>query len=82
MDSAFSAEDNFVPAYKNPRGHELDDEEILFNDQLSKPRSHSERRTGTSKGRFPMLKSMRFISTEEKESMIFFRLHHNFCCSS
>ena len=35
-DSAFSPNDCFVPAHKKPRGHELNEEQNLFNDLLKK----------------------------------------------
>ena len=66
-DLAFSPADSIVPSHEKPKSYELNDEETLFNDELKKPRSRSEHCIGVLKGRFPFLKSIRFLLTEDKE---------------
>ena len=69
LDSAFTPADNFIPAYKKPRGLELNEEQFHFNFMLKRPRSTSEHCIGAFKGRFPFLKSIRFMLEENEESV-------------
>eukprot|EP00978_Attheya_sp_CCMP212_P009530 scaffold22545_cov61-Attheya_sp.AAC.1 len=57
-DSAFETSMTVVPAFKCPRSHTLDDQQMKFNTQLGKLRVLSEHTIGILKGRFPWLCSI------------------------
>ena len=69
LDSAFTPADNFIPTCEKLRGQELTKEQTHFNYMLKRPRSRLEYCIGVLKGRFPFLKSIRFILEETEESM-------------
>jgi len=54
-----------MPAFKKPIGAFLDDDLEFFNTRLSKCRIISEHCIGLLKGRFPFLKSLRFLLRED-----------------
>jgi len=64
-DSAFECSRFCIPAFKKPIGAFLDDELEFFNTRLSKCRIVSEHCIGMLKGRFPFLKSLRFLIKDD-----------------
>ena len=68
-DSAFENTWFCVSSFKKPRGGTLPREQELFNDALKSPRVLSEHCIGILKGRFPFLRSIRNLITEDKEDL-------------
>ena len=68
-DSAFENTWFVVSAFKKPRGSSLPREQELFNDALSKPRVVSEHTIGILKGRFPWLRQIRNVVTDDPKHM-------------
>jgi DDE superfamily endonuclease len=68
-DSAFENSNNMVSSYKCPRGMELPREMEIFNTALARPRIASEHTIGMLKGRFPWLRSIRMVITDNKKSL-------------
>jgi DDE superfamily endonuclease len=64
-DSAFENTWFIVSAFKKPRGKKLPREQEIFNDAMSKPRVVSEHMIGILKGRFPWLRQIRNIITDD-----------------
>lgn len=68
-DSAFENGQHLVSAYRCPQGQALNRERTVFNHAMSKPRVISEHTIGILKGRFPWLRSIRMIITEDRNSL-------------
>ena len=68
-DSAFKCSHSVVAAFKAPRGHDLSNDEKKFNTQLSKFRICSEHTIGLLKGRFPWLRSIPMVITDNPRSV-------------
>ena len=68
-DSAFENTWFVVLAFKKPRGNKLPREQEIFNDAMSKPRVISEHTIGILKGRFPWLRQIRNVITDDPNNM-------------
>ena len=68
-DSAFENMWFCVSAFRKPRNNKLPRDEELFNDAMKTPRVISEHCIGILKGRFPFLRSIRFLITENKDDL-------------
>ena len=68
-DSAFENTWFVVSAFKKPRGNKLPREQEIFNDAMSKPRVISEHTIGILKGRFPWLRQIRNVITDDPNNM-------------
>jgi hypothetical protein len=68
-DSAIPNSPTVVSAYKCPNGYSLGPEETRFNTRLGKLRIISEHTIGILKGRFPWLKSIPMVITEDPSSV-------------
>ena len=68
-DSAFENSWFMVSAYRCPSGSTLPREEEVFNHAMSAPRVISEHTIGILKGRFPWLRGIRQVLTEDPSSM-------------
>lgn len=69
-DSAFEPSDVMVSVYKKLPGVPLEYEENRLNDAVSKPRVRSEHTIGIWKGRFPWLRKIRKVITNDKQSIV------------
>jgi hypothetical protein len=67
-DSAFEASPTVIPAYKKPNGHALPYEHENFNKCLSSARVISEHAIGIWKARFPWLRNIPMVLTEDEKS--------------
>mgnify|MGYP006169553629 CR=1 FL=1 len=67
-DTAFEPSDIAVAAYKCQAGFVQDRDEQMFNTCMSSPRVITEHTMGIWKGRFPWLRNMRMLITDETES--------------
>lgn len=68
-DSAFGCMPFMVSAYKKPQGATISRDHEVFNTALAKIRVMSEQTIGIWKGRFPWLKSIRMLITEDKRTL-------------
>jgi DDE superfamily endonuclease len=68
-DSAFENQWFMVSAFKKPKDRPIPKKEEQFNEKLAKLRIISEHCIGMLKGRFPWLRSIRLLITEEKRSL-------------
>ena len=68
-DSAFENTWFLVSAFKKPRGSTLPRDHELFNDALKSPRVISEHTIGILKGRFPWLRGIRHLITDDPNDM-------------
>jgi DDE superfamily endonuclease len=68
-DSAFENQWFMVSAFKKPKDRPIPKKEEMFNEKLAKLRIISEHCIGMLKGRFPWLRSIRLMITEEKGSL-------------
>jgi DDE superfamily endonuclease len=68
-DSAFENQWFMVSAFKKPKDQPIPKKEEQFNEKLAKLRIISEHCIGMLKGRFPWLRSIRVMITEEKKSI-------------
>ena len=68
-DSAFENTWFLVSAFKKPRNSTLPHDQELFNDALKTPRVLSEHTIGILKGRFPWLRSIRNLVTDNPKDM-------------
>ena len=68
-DSAFSPRPYVVPAFKKPIGSVIGIKKEIFNKKLAKTRIISEHTIGMLKARWPFLRSIRFVLTEDKRSL-------------
>jgi hypothetical protein len=68
-DSAFENDWFVVAAFKKPTGHELPQDHEKFNNKMAKLRIISEHCIGILKGRFPWLRQICLIISEEKSSL-------------
>jgi hypothetical protein len=66
-DSAFTASDHIVPAFKATKGVPITSNNSNFNTLLAQPRIKSEHCIGLLKGRFPWLKNIRIRIKEKKD---------------
>jgi DDE superfamily endonuclease len=68
-DSAFENQWYMVSAFKKPRNTPIPKKDEKFNEKLAQLRIISEHCIGMLKGRFPWLRSIRLLITEEKRSL-------------
>ena len=68
-DTAYEPSQHAIPAYKSLTGFRQDEDEQLFNTALARPRVISEHVMGMWKGRFPWLKKMRMLLTNDIKSL-------------
>jgi len=68
-DTAFVPSDHAIPAYKCEPGFLQDPDEQRFNTALASPRVISEHCMGIWKGRFPWLRNIRMIITDDPKSL-------------
>ncbi|KAL7520303.1 hypothetical protein ACHAWX_005032 [Stephanocyclus meneghinianus] len=68
-DTAFEPSDIAIAAYKCQAGFVQDRDEQMFNTCMSSPRVITEHTMGIWKGRFPWLRNIRMLITDEKESL-------------
>ena len=68
-DSAMENSASCVSSYKAPRGHELTAEQVKFNTVAGRLRVTSEHTIGILKGRFPWLRSIPMIITNNERSL-------------
>jgi DDE superfamily endonuclease len=68
-DSAFENQWFMVSAFKKPKDRPVPKKEEQFNEKLAKLRIVSEHCIGMLKGRFPWLRSIRLMITEDKSSL-------------
>ena len=68
-DTAFEPSDHAIPSYKCLTGFVQDRDEELFNTALGSPRVISEHTMGIWKGRFPWLRKIRMIITDDPDSL-------------
>lgn len=68
-DSAFEASPFMIPAFKKPQGLPIPQEYENFNSCLSAARVISEHTIGIWKARFPWLRNIRMLITEERKSI-------------
>ena len=68
-DSAFENQPFMVSAFKKPKGTAIPAKHEQFNEKLARLRIISEHCIGMLKGRFPWLRSVRMLITEDKESL-------------
>jgi hypothetical protein len=68
-DSAFENEWFIVASYRKPAGVEIEREKEVFNDVMKPLRVISEHIIGILKGRFPWLRNIRCVITEDKDSL-------------
>jgi DDE superfamily endonuclease len=68
-DSAFENQWFMVSAFKKPKDRPIPKKQEQFNEKLAKLRIISEHCIGMLKGRFPWLRSIRLLITEDKHSL-------------
>ena len=68
-DSAFENQPFMVSAFKKPKGEPIPRKHEQFNEHLAKLRIISEHCIGMLKGRFPWLRSIRLLITEDQNSL-------------
>eukprot|EP00804_Cyclotella_cryptica_P005843 CCRYP_000136-RC/>CCRYP_000136-RC protein AED:0.24 eAED:0.23 QI:0/-1/0/1/-1/1/1/0/245 len=68
-DTAFEPSDIAIAAYKCQAGFVQDRDEQMFNTCMSSPRVITEHTMGLWKGRFPWLRNIRMLNTDETESL-------------
>ena len=68
-DSAFENSSTMVSAFKAPAGHSLAQEESDFNTRLGKARVACEHVIGMLKGRFPWMRSIPMVITDNERSI-------------
>lgn len=68
-DSAFQNSSSVVTTFKAPRGHAITSEQEKFNTHIGSPRVLSEHTIGLLKGRFPWLRSIPMVITDDKKSV-------------
>ena len=68
-DSAFENEIFMVSAFKKPKDRMIPEKHVKFNEKLARMRIISEHCIGILKGRFPWLRSIRMIVTDDKQSL-------------
>jgi hypothetical protein len=78
-DTAFEPSDIMVPAFKKQVDVPQPLDQSSFNTKMAKPRVRSEHTVGVWKGRWPFLRKIRKIITNEKQSLIDI-MEHIECC--
>ena len=68
-DTAFEPSIICIPAYRSEDGYYRDPDKEKFNHVLSSPRVISEHTMGLWKGRFPWLRNIRMLITNDKKSL-------------
>ena len=78
-DSAIQNSPSVVSSFKAPKGHDLESDLVKFNTHLGKVRVSSEHTIGILKGRFPWLRSIPMVISDNAKSLKNV-LRHIDCC--